>query len=45
LEDGDVVDRLETVTGQAISGNSTWYRITDGQVTGFITGVYARCTS
>jgi GH25 family lysozyme M1 (1,4-beta-N-acetylmuramidase) len=44
LEDGDIVDRLETVTGQAISGNATWYRITDGQVTGYITAVYARCT-
>lgn len=43
LEDGDIVDRLATVTGQTVQGNSTWYRVTDGQVTGYITAVYARC--
>ncbi|MCC7111994.1 MAG: SH3 domain-containing protein [Deltaproteobacteria bacterium] len=43
LEDGDIVDRLDTVTGQSVEGNSTWYRVTDGQVTGYITAAYARC--
>lgn len=43
LEDGDIVDRLDTVTGQDVEGNSTWYRVTDGQVTGYITAAYARC--
>jgi hypothetical protein len=43
LDDGDIATRLETVTGQAISGNSTWYRVNAGGVTGYITAVYARC--
>ncbi|MBI1946459.1 MAG: SH3 domain-containing protein [Deltaproteobacteria bacterium] len=43
LEDGDIVDRLDTVTGQSVQGSSTWYRITDGQVSGYITAAYARC--
>lgn len=44
LDDGSVVDRLETVTGEEIEGNTTWHRITDGQVTGYVTDVYVRCT-
>ncbi|MCC7074846.1 MAG: hypothetical protein IT383_26285 [Deltaproteobacteria bacterium] len=43
LEDGDIADRLETVSGEAVEGNATWYRVTDGQVTGYVTAVYARC--
>jgi len=45
LDDGSIVNRLQTVTGQAVSGTTTWYKITDGQVSGFVTGAFARCHS
>lgn len=44
LDDGSVVDRLATVTGATVQGNTTWHRITDGEVTGYVTDVFVRCT-
>jgi GH25 family lysozyme M1 (1,4-beta-N-acetylmuramidase) len=43
VDEGDVIDRLDTVTGQAIQGNTTWHKITDGTVTGFVTDVFVTC--
>lgn len=44
LDDGSVVDRLQTVTGSSIQGNTTWHKITDGEITGYVTDVFVRCT-
>lgn len=44
LEDGDIVDRLATVTGQVIDGNTTWHYVTNGAVTGYVSDAFVRCT-
>jgi lysozyme len=45
LPDGSVVDRVDTVTGESIGGNTNWYKINNGSITGFITAAYAVCHS
>jgi hypothetical protein len=37
--------RLETVTGQSISGNTRWYRINHNGVAGYISGEYSSCAN
>jgi hypothetical protein len=42
---GDVVDVVNVVEGQAVSGVTRWFQIRDGSLQGFISGRYARCTA
>jgi hypothetical protein len=37
--------RLETVTGQSVSGNTRWYRINRNGVVGYISGEYSSCAN
>jgi hypothetical protein len=43
LREGDVVTRVETVTGQVVRGDTRWYRITSPALSGFISASYATC--
>ena len=38
-----VVDRIQTVTGQSVGGNTTWYKIQRGALVGFVSAKYANC--
>jgi hypothetical protein len=37
------VTRLSSTTGQSVNGNTRWYRIQKGSMTGYISGAYASC--
>lgn len=43
LDEGERVNRIATVDGQAINGVTTWYRMTNGSLTGYVSGAYVRC--
>ncbi|HEY1101327.1 MAG TPA: D-alanyl-D-alanine carboxypeptidase family protein [Myxococcota bacterium] len=45
LQEGQIVDRLSSVSGQEVSGNTTWYQIRTGSLTGYISAVYATCVN
>lgn len=44
LNDGEIVDVLAQVQGEAVSGNTLWFQIKSSAVTGFISANYATCT-
>lgn len=43
LNEGDVVSRVETVTGQTVRGDTSWYRINGQGLIGYISASYAVC--
>jgi GH25 family lysozyme M1 (1,4-beta-N-acetylmuramidase) len=43
LVHAEVVDRIQTVTGQSVGGNTTWYKIQRGALVGFVSAKYANC--
>jgi hypothetical protein len=43
LANGEVVELLESVTGQSISGDTTWHHVRRGNLDGYVSGVYAQC--
>jgi hypothetical protein len=43
LSPGDVVDRLDTVDGAAVDGNTIWHKVQKGGVVGFSTGKFLGC--
>jgi hypothetical protein len=43
LANGAVVQRLETVQGQTVSGTSEWHRITSSNVTGYVSAAFTTC--
>jgi murein DD-endopeptidase MepM/ murein hydrolase activator NlpD len=44
LNDGDIVDVLAQVKGEAVSGNDLWFQIQAPSVTGYISAQFAQCT-
>lgn len=44
LSAGDIVDRVDTVQGEVLDGNSTWYEISSPWVSGYIFSGLAECT-
>lgn len=44
VSDGDVVDRRSSVQGQTISGTTEWHQIQKGNLVGFVSGAFVRCT-
>jgi hypothetical protein len=45
LNNGEVVDRLRTVEGQSISGNTRWYEVRRNSLQGFVSAAYATCVN
>ncbi len=45
LPNGAIVTVLDRVTGETVSGNSEWFRIESGAVTGYVSGAFATCTT
>ncbi len=45
LSAGDIVDRVDTVQGEVIDGNSTWYSITSPWVSGYVFSDFVECTT
>jgi hypothetical protein len=43
LPDGSVVTVLERVEGEAVDGNTTWYHVQRGDLTGYVTGLFVEC--
>jgi hypothetical protein len=43
LPDGSLVERLSTRQGQEIRGDTNWYEIRQGSLTGFISAAFAAC--
>jgi hypothetical protein len=43
LDDGELVDRLTTQQGQEIRGNTAWYEVRRGTLTGYISAAFATC--
>ncbi|MBM4281808.1 MAG: hypothetical protein FJ137_13975 [Deltaproteobacteria bacterium] len=43
LPDGSVVDRLSTRQGQEVRGNTDWYEVRQGSLTGFISAAFTTC--
>lgn len=43
LAGNEVVRRIETVAGQAVRGNTNWYRVEKPGLAGYISAVYAVC--
>lgn len=45
LADGEIVERRSTTeNGQAISGTTTWHQIQKGNLVGWVSGAFVRCT-
>lgn len=45
LANGAIVDVLAIVQGQNIDGNTTWYQIQTTQLSGYVSGMFAACTT
>lgn len=45
LADGTIVDVLDEVAGEDVDGNDLWYEIETGQLTGYVSAVFAVCTA
>jgi murein DD-endopeptidase MepM/ murein hydrolase activator NlpD len=45
LANHSLADVLSIVTGQDIEGNTTWYQIQQGSLTGYVSGKFAVCTT
>jgi hypothetical protein len=45
LANGSLADVLSIVAGQDIEGNTTWYQIQQGSVSGYVSGKFAVCTT
>ncbi len=43
LAPGQIAEVVDVVVGQDVSGDTTWFEIDDGAVTGFISGAFATC--
>lgn len=44
LPNNAIADVVEIVTGEAVDGNTTWYRINYGDIDGYVSGFFAVCT-
>lgn len=45
VEEGTVLSRVSTATGEAVDGETTWYEIDTGLLRGYITARFAECTT
>jgi hypothetical protein len=45
LPNGTIVDVVEQLTGESIEGNVTWFSITRGSLSGYISSAFASCTT
>jgi len=45
LANGDIVDVIEQVTGESVEGNDVWFSISKGSLSGYISTVFASCTT
>lgn len=45
LSSGDIVDVIEQVTGESVEGNDVWFSISKGSLSGYISTVFASCTT
>lgn len=45
LSDGQIVDVVEQVTGESVDGNDVWFHITKGSLDGYVSSVFAACTT
>jgi murein DD-endopeptidase MepM/ murein hydrolase activator NlpD len=45
LANGSIADVLAKVSGEDVQGNTTWYQITQGSSNGFVSAVFAECTT
>lgn len=45
LSDGEIVDVFEQVIGESVEGNDVWFSISSGSVSGYISSVFASCTT
>jgi hypothetical protein len=45
LVDGDLVDVIAQVQGESVEGNDVWFNIEKGALTGYISAVFASCTT
>lgn len=43
IQGGDTVDAMEQVSGQNVSGNSTWVRIRKGSLSGWVSSSFLSC--
>ncbi len=43
LAEGQVVETVDIVDGEAVSGVTTWYEIDTGALSGFVSGAFAAC--
>jgi murein DD-endopeptidase MepM/ murein hydrolase activator NlpD len=45
LDNGAIVDVLGIVTGENVQGNTTWFHVSSPAVSGYVSGVFAECTT
>jgi murein DD-endopeptidase MepM/ murein hydrolase activator NlpD len=45
LDNGAIVDVLDIVQGENIEGNTTWYQVKGQGLTGYVSAVFAACTT
>ncbi len=45
LNNGDIVDVVQQVTGEIVSGNDLWFQIAAPSVKGYVSAVFATCTT